>query len=499
MNRKIVFALFVPVLALPVPLYGQDGVRDLVVKVHAVRRSPDLLRPWSRLSPQHVYGSGVVIGGKRILTVAHVVQYARQIYVQPNQSPDKLAARVVAAAPAMDLALLELDDESFFARRGALPIAEGLARVKDTVNVYGYPTGGTELSVTEGIVSRIEFADYYYSAMGLRIQVDAALNPGNSGGPAVSDGKLIGLVFSLIPGAQSIGYLIPAEEIRIFLDDLKDGVYDGKPQLNDALQTMENSALREKLGLPDRASGIVVAEPYRNGDGYPLREWDVIARIGGQAVDSDGKSAVRYDLRLSALYLVQRFARGGVIQIRVYRDGRPVDLQVPVGPLRELVVPYLMDRDPQYFIYGPLVFSQATQDYLDRLGQQRVLSLARQGSPLITRRYDKPAFEGEELVVVSSPMFPHRITKGYDDPGGSVLEEVNGTKVRNLRHLVELLRDGREPQVVFKFASNGYLRQETLVFNRRDLIAATEQVLDDNGIRYQYSEGVQKLWRRRIE
>lgn len=493
------FGLFVQVLALPVSLHAQDPVRELVVKIHAVRRSPDLLRPWSRLSPQHVYGSGVVIGSKRILTVAHVVQYARQIYVQPNQSPDQLVARVVAAAPGIDLALLELEDESFFARRGALPIAEELARVKDTVNVYGYPTGGTELSVTEGIVSRIEFADYYYSAMGLRIQVDAALNPGNSGGPAVSNGRLVGLVFSLIPGAQSIGYVIPAEEIRVFLDDIKDGVYDGKPQLNDSLQTMENSALREKLGLPRGASGIVVMAPYRNNGGYPLQEWDVITRIGGQAVDSDGKAAIRYDLRLSALYLVQKFARGGVIQVRVYRDGRPLDLQVPVGPLRELVVPYLMDRDPQYFIYGPLVFSQATQDYLDRLGHQRELSLARQGSPLITRRYDKPAFEGEELVVVSSPMFPHRITKGYDDPGGSVLEEVNGIRVKNLRHLVELLRDAREPQVVFKFASNGYLRQETLVFNRRDLIAATEQVLDDNGIRYQYSDGIRELWRKPVK
>jgi S1-C subfamily serine protease len=77
-----------------------------------------------------------------------------------------------------------------------------MPRVKDAINVYGYPTGGTELSVTQGIVSRIEYTDYYYQATGLRIQVDAALNFGNSGGPAVSDGKLVGLVFSLIQNAQ---------------------------------------------------------------------------------------------------------------------------------------------------------------------------------------------------------------------------------------------------------------------------------------------------------
>src|SRR5574341_1006298 len=89
--------------------------------------------------------------------------------------------------PGMDLAVLKLDDEAFFDNRGTLPFAEELPRVKDNINVYGYPTGGTELSVTQGIVSRIEYTDYYYQATGLRIQVDAALNFGNSGGPAVSD------------------------------------------------------------------------------------------------------------------------------------------------------------------------------------------------------------------------------------------------------------------------------------------------------------------------
>jgi S1-C subfamily serine protease len=497
MIRKTVLTLFI--LALPVSLFAEDQVRDLIVKIHAIRRSPDLLRPWSRLNPQHVYGSGVVIDGRRILTVAHVVQHAREIYVQPNQSPNRMAARVVAIAPPLDLALLELEDESFFTQRGALPVADELARVKDPVNVYGYPTGGTELSVTEGIVSRIEFAEYYYSAMGLRIQVDAALNPGNSGGPAVSNGKLVGLVFSLIPSAQSIGYLIPAEEIRLFLEDVRDGTYNGKAQLNETFQVIENSALRRKLGLPDGTSGIVVVEPYGGTADYPLKVWDVIASIGGQAVDSDGKVGIRYDLRLSALYLVQKYASGGAIRVTVFRDGKFIDVDVPVRPHREMVVPYLMNNGPQYFIYGPLVFSPATQDYLDRLGQQRELSLARQGSPLITRRYNRPEFEGEELVVVSSPMFPHRITKGYDDPATSVLKEVNGIEIKNLRHLVEILRDTRESQIVFKFARRGHRGPETLVFDREAIVAATERILDDNGIRYQHSDGIRELWRKRVK
>ena len=478
----------------PARLHAQDAIRDLVVKIHASQQGPDLLRPWTKSSPRQVKGSGVVIDGKRILTNAHVVKYASQIYVQPNQAATQIPARIDAIAPGIDLAILKLDDESFFDNRGSLSFAEELPRVKDTINVYGYPTGGTELSVTQGIVSRIEYTDYYYQTSGLRIQVDAALNFGNSGGPAVSDGKLVGLVFSLIQNAQNIGYLIPVEEIQLFLKDVADGVYDGKPQLNDLVQTVENDALRQRLGLPKGINGVMVAQPYQDGPGYPLQEWDVITKIGDMPIDADGKVSIRYDLRLSSSYLVQKFAKNGLLPLTIYRDGRLIQVSLPVRYQRDLVIPFLMDKNPRYFIFGPFVFSQTTQDYLERLGNQPPPSLGRSPSPLVTRRFDKPTFENEELVVVASPLFPHRITRGYDDPNRSVLSEVNGVPVKNLRQLVEILRDSHDEQISFKFASSGVLTHETMVFNRGDLMEATGKILEENGIRYPYSPDLRALW-----
>lgn len=498
--HRIVFRLMVfSFLAIqPSILNAQDDIRDLVVKIHAVHHTPDVLRPWTKNSPQQVKGSGVVIEGKRILTNAHVVRYASQIYVQPNQSAERISARVEAITPSMDLAILKLDDESFFDKRGTILFAEELPRVKDTVNVYGYPTGGSELSVTQGIVSRIEYTEYYYQTSGLRIQVDAALNFGNSGGPAVSNGKLVGLVFSLIQNAQSIGYLIPVEEIQLFLNDIADGKYDGKPQLYDYLQTVENEALRQRLGLPAGVTGVMVTEPYRQDPNYPLQEWDVITKIGNTPIDSEGKVAVRYDLRLSALYLVQKLAKDGYVDITVFRDGKLTPMKLPVQLHRDLVMPYLLNGTPRYFILGPLVFSQATQDYVERTSAQRPLPASQQNSPLVTRRYDKPRFDGEELVVVTSPMFPHRITKGYDDPERFVLSEVNGQRVKSLQHLVQLLRDDTQSQITLKFARASRRTHETMVFNRAELLESTAKIIEENGIRYPYSPDLRPLWEKSL-
>ncbi|HXS68821.1 MAG TPA: serine protease, partial [Candidatus Polarisedimenticolia bacterium] len=182
-----------------------DAVANSVVKIFSTVRYPDVFKPWTKNSPTGVTGSGVVIEGKRILSNAHVVEYASQVQIQANQSGDKISATVEAIAPGIDLAILKLDDESFFDTHPPLPRAKVLPEIKDTAMVYGYPEGGTSLSITKGIVSRIEFAPYNFPVSGLRIQIDAAINPGNSGGPAVVGDKMIGLAFSRLNDADNIG------------------------------------------------------------------------------------------------------------------------------------------------------------------------------------------------------------------------------------------------------------------------------------------------------
>jgi S1-C subfamily serine protease len=465
-------------------------VESSVVKVFATVRRPDPYKPWQKEPAEEISGSGVIIEGKRILTNAHVVLWASHVQVQAHQSGDKVSATVVAVAPGIDLAVLKLEDEKLFATRPALPRKPGLPDVKDAVMAYGFPTGGSNLSITKGIVSRIEFTAYNRPVSGLRIQIDAAINRGNSGGPAVVGDKMIGLAFSTLGGSQNIGYIIPNEEVDLFLKDVADGRYDGKPAMFDELQTLENPALRSYLKLDPGVKGIIVHEPFTRGRQTPLETWDVITKIGDTPIDDQGMVQIGPNLRIRFQYLVQKLAKDGKVPLTLVRAGKSMTVQLPVSPLYPMLIPDRPGEYPPYFIYGPLVFSPVTAEVL-QAGLRGFGGSGAFSSPLVTRMLEPPAFAGEELVIVPSPFLAHRIVKGYDNPAGSVLRAINGVAIKNLKHLVEVLRDNRKDFLVFEFSRHG---GETFVFSRKELEGVTDEILTDNGIRSQGSPDLLKLW-----
>jgi len=472
----------------------QPSIENSVVKVFSTMRYPDPFRPWTKQAPSEVTGSGVVIEGKRILTNAHVVLYASQVQIQANAAGDKVSASVVAIAPGIDLAVLQLDDPSFFDSHPAVSRAAKLPQIKDAVLAYGFPTGGNSLSITKGIVSRIEFVSYNYPVSGLRIQVDAAINPGNSGGPAIAGDKMIGLAFSKAGGdTQNIGYIIPNEEVELFLKDIADGRYDGKPAMYDDLQTLENPALREFLKLDKSVEGMVVHRPDKADGSYPLKEWDVITRIGDTAIDNQGMVKLDRDLRVSFGYLIQKLAVDDKLPLTVVRAGKTLKIELPVSAQHPTLITDLHGDYPSYFIYGPLVFSTATWQFIssfeNNAGLLRMLGAVK--SPLVTRTFDAPSPELEELVVVSSPFFPHKLAIGYSNPAGSVIYSVNGTRIKSLAHLVAVLRDLKDPFVTIEFDQKG---GEALVFSRPAIVAATDDILTDNGVRAQGSPNMLSVW-----
>ncbi len=466
------------------------STRDSVVKIFTTFRAPDFESPWTKSPPTEVSGTGFVIDGDRILTNAHVVEQASQIFVQPPNSADKIRAEVIAISQGIDLAVIQLrresDRETFHAKHQPLALREALPEIGGTVQAVGYPMGGEQLSITEGVVSRIEYTGYYQNTAGLRIQVDAALNPGNSGGPVVMDGQVIGVVFSGMDAAENIGYVIPVEEVRAFLDDIEDGNYDGRPRLwVRNLQTCENPALRDYLGLDVSQTGLV----YRGGeDDQKFLEWDLLDTIGGHDIDNAGLVTLGGDLRLSWGYLIPKLASEGTINVGVIRKGESVDLTLPVSSKRDSLVPFIGDDYPEYFILGPMIFTPVRAELLYELYTG---FLALQGNPSVLRAEELRKTEGEEIVLICSDFLPHPITKGYEITYRPAVKTINGVKITSLEQMVKTIRESEDDYLVFDFYDKA---QETFVFDREELMEATEEILDENSIRRQGSRRFMDIW-----
>jgi hypothetical protein len=325
------------------------------------------------------------------------------------------------------------------------------------------------------------------------VQIDAPINPGNSGGAIVAGDRMVGLAYSIIASANNIGYVIPNEEVELFLRDVADGRYDGKPQLLDDTQTLENPVLRQYLKIDKSVRGVVVHRPTSSDPSYPLKEWDLITKIGDYPVDDQGMVKLGPNLRVRFQYRVQQVAQDGKVPLTVVRDGKTLQVQVPVTGKRPLLIPDLDGGYPSWFIYGPIVFSRATEEYLAFINANAstLNAYGFNGSPLVTRRGEPPSSRHEELVVVSSPFFPHKLVSGYSNRFGSVVESVNGVPVRSLRHLVALLRDLKDELVVLRFDQR---EGETMVLPRKTMVEATEDILSDNGIRSQGSPDMMAIW-----
>lgn len=219
-----------------------------------------------------------------------------------------------------------------------------------------------------------------------------------------------------------------------------------------------------------------------------------MTKIGKYEISNDGLVRLENDAHVPFLSLIPRLAKKGTVPLTVLRGDKEVAVSLPVITRDNRLIRNYEGEKPSYFIHGPLVFSPVKGDAISLYFRLNP-TIYSSNSPLVTRRFDRIQFPGEELVVVTRRMFDHKIAKGYDDPAGRVVQEVNGIKVRNLVHLVEVIRDNRDPYLKFCFADEG---SEILVFDRQEINRVTEEILEDNGIAptRRGSEEIIKVWNR---
>jgi S1-C subfamily serine protease len=419
--------------------WAKKDVKNSVVKIYTVYNTYDYDRPWQMKGQNSCSGSGTIIDGKRILTNAHVVADHTFIQVRKAGDAKRYTAEVEVVAHKCDLAILKVNDDSFYENVDPVQIGD-LPKVRDRVAVYGFPEGGDELSITEGVVSRVEHNLYSHSfAHLLTCQIDAAINEGNSGGPVMKDDQLVGVAFQAMSreDVENIGYMVPSPVIKHFLTDIADGKYDGIPELGISTQEMENPDIRLKFGMSKEDTGALISyiDPDSPARGV-LRSGDVILAIDGVRVENDKTVEFREGERTHLKYLIQKKQMNDSIRLRILRQKKIMNVAVKLStPLHSsrLVPHEQYDVSPTYYILGGMLFEPVTLNYLKTWGKKWIFSAPDD----ITHYYlYGKRTDDRKQVIVLVEVLADEINVGYHDLDNRVVSYVNGKKISTMADLV---------------------------------------------------------------
>lgn len=488
---RIFGLIFFSLEVLLVCAVAADFKTDSVVKIFATRNTIDYINPWQSKGVQEISGSGCIIQGNRVLTNAHVVNQNTFIQVRRESSQKKYIAKVETVGNDCDLAILQVEDPEFFKGVSPLEIGE-LPNLQDKVTVIGFPMGGDKLSITQGVVSRMENIDYVNSERSLLgVQIDAAINPGNSGGPAINDGKIVGIVMQGISFSQNIGYIIPTPVINHFLKDSEGGQYAGFPYLGIHFSNTENKALRKYYGIADDAGGVLVTSifPFSSADGF-LNEGDIILEVNGVAISDDATFAFRNNERLDMVHLINMQKIGETAVLKIRRADKISIVKVPLKPISDLVKIANYSEKPSFYIYGGLIFTVLSTDLVSLLGDDN------DSLPPLSFIYYNMGLgslneKRKKEIVVLLKVLPDEINIGYHDRRYEIITKVNGKDFDSFKQFVKLIEDTQGENIVFE---DEY--KEKIILSCKDIAKITQDIVRRNNISSQFSDDVAQ-WKKR--
>jgi S1-C subfamily serine protease len=462
----------------------QSNLLRSVIKIFAVRTEPNLSMPWQMKRQYSTTASGFAVSDKRIVTNAHAVAFQTSIRVRKHGSAEKFVARVIGVCHQSDLAVLTVEDESFWRDVDCLEFGE-IPELQESITVIGYPTGGDSISVTKGVVSRIE--ETYYSHGNFRllaIQIDAAINPGNSGGPALNmDMKVVGVCFETLLNAENIGYIIPIPVVKHFLEDVErnKGACSGFCDIGIQIQLMESEHIRKAMGMSPEQTGILVNKVYPLSDALSvLQKDDVILSIAGSPIGNDGTIPFRDGgERISFRYAILDKFEGDPVAMQILRKGEIIDVVVKVmKPGMLAAIPANQyDIVPSYFIFAGMVFQVLTQPYLSQEWGKEW----QQKAPV--RFVEKALYAAKDVpdqeVVILSQILAADINVTYQQYVPNIVTHVNNVPIHSLRHLVELVEANKMPFLRLDLES-----ERVIVLDAQEANVQSAEILESHNIPY---------------
>ena len=345
----------------------------------------------------------------------------------------------------------------------------------------------------------------------LVIQIDAAINGGNSGGPAFdASDRVVGVAFQGIDNAQNIGYLIPASLARTYLAATRKGLT--KFRLVDVpfrANKLENRGLRRSLKVPNGTSGgvVVAVSPLsalaptsaegaaEEGSKSALHIDDVITAIDGQAVGDDLSVALRPGERVQVDCLITHKEAGTTTEFDILRAGQPLTLRAMLAPLPPLLPRWHgFDCSPEWVVIGGLVFVPLTAPLIDEAvrGDAAVAT----AYSTYTRVYGAHGFRSDpdrEIVVLITVLSGGDVNHGYASASLSWKELVtfNGKSVQSLAGLYAAWQRAASADFLeFGFGAAETAWHQKIVLDGALVRESEEQLLALHGIPARASKGV---------
>ncbi len=441
-----------------------------VVEINSAQRTISYETPWEMSDYDSFIGSGVVIEGNYVLTVAHNVKYPLEVIVRKAGAPEYYEAKVAYVNDEIDLALLSINDENFFENVNPVKLCDGV-KLANEVLLYGFPSGGSKLAINRGIISRIDNSVYVHSSEeNLVFQTDAALNQGTSGGPAMVGDCMVGLGFALQEELQNTGYVIPNSVINQFLSDAFDGAIDGVPSPRfDYFQT-HNKQLTNYYGLPEEYKGVLILKAYSADDGKAyLKKGDILVEIDGNLVAEDGTVEIFNNVRTDLSYLFYQKQIGQTINLKIWRSGQWEDIEydLPVRLYKSRMMKNIgYQTIPDYLVIGGMVFTELTFEYLEQFEQT---------ASVFDKYYEMKTKPSNMLPIVLTNILPHKINIGYEMEQ-DVLSKINGMSMNDLNELYKYLQNYQEEWLVLEFESGNIV-----TFSRKELIQNKQSIVERFG------------------
>lgn len=439
--KKILLALLAISAAAFSFAQTQGNPLSAVVKITTISCQPDFFSPWRNLAQSGDSGSGVVISGNAILTNAHNITDATYISVERDQNGEPFAAKVKAVNHQCDLALLEVEDESFF--EGITPFEIGETPPAQTqVFAAGYPMGGDGISVTQGIISRIEdivYVQYPYFKH-IAAQLDAAINPGNSGGPVLLDGKIVGIAFQGTDSGEGLGYMIHTDIIKHFLNEVKLGEIRGFGRLCVSTQPLQSADARRFLKMKKGHSGVLVSKVFSNTD-KNIKQGDVILEIDGFKVFNNGNVLNERGESVNFSTITDRKRLGDAVKLKLLRDGKEISTTAKLALKNNKILPHCYSEAPKYMLAGGFVFTNLSLSYMEQ---------ANDVPPEFSMMLPQENADADEKTIIISQTLGDSSTEGYKNVSGAILKSVNGKKVKNLKELAKIYDEQKEGFIIFE-------------------------------------------------